>query len=80
MPQRFYADNANSLAIDSYALLNFRINYDRGRGWSGYLEGRNLLDTRYISSTITAGTADPTSPLFNSGFGRAIYGGLRFIW
>lgn len=80
MPQQFFADNANSLAIDSYALLNFRINYDRGRGWSGYLEGRNLLDTRYISSTITAGTADPTSPLFNSGFGRSIYGGLRFLW
>jgi iron complex outermembrane receptor protein len=25
--------------------LNFRIGYDRGTGWSGYLEGRNLFDT-----------------------------------
>jgi iron complex outermembrane receptor protein len=80
MPQTYFADNANSLTIDPYALLNFRITYDRGTGWSGYLEGRNLLDTRYISSTMTAGAADATSALFNSGFGRAIYGGLRFMW
>lgn len=80
MPESFFADNANSLTIDSYALLNFRIAYDRGTGLSGYLEGRNMLDTRYISTTITAGAADATSALFNSGYGRAIYGGLRFRW
>jgi iron complex outermembrane receptor protein len=80
MPQAYFADNANSLTIDPFALLNFRITYDRGTGWSGYLEGRNLLDTRYISSTMTAGVADVTSALFNSGFGRSIYGGLRFMW
>jgi iron complex outermembrane receptor protein len=80
MPEAYFADNANSLAIDPFALLNFRITYDRGTGWSGYLEGRNLLDTRYISSTITAGAADATSALFNSGFGRSIYGGVRFMW
>ena len=34
-----------------------------------------MLDTRYISTTITAGDADATSALFNSG-----YGGLRFRW
>ena len=80
MPQAYFADNANSLAIDPFALLNFRITHDRGTGWSGYVEGRNLLDTRYISSTITAGVADATSALFNSGFGRSIYGGIRFMW
>lgn len=80
MPEAFFADNANGLTIDPYALLNFRISYDRGRGWSGYVEGRNMLDTRYISTTITAGAADATSALFNSGYGRAIYGGVRFKW
>lgn len=80
MPRAYYADNANSLTIGSYALLNFRIGYDPGKGWSGYLEGRNLLDTRYISTTITSGSADATSALFNSGYGRAIYGGIRFNW
>jgi iron complex outermembrane receptor protein len=78
MPQAFYADNANTLTVDPYALLNFKLGYDPGRGWSGYLEGRNLLDTRYISTTITAGKADPSMELFNPGTGRAIYGGMRY--
>jgi outer membrane receptor protein involved in Fe transport len=78
MPQAFFADNANSLTVDPYALLNFRIGYDPGIGWSGYLEGRNLFDKRYISTTITAGTATPTSALFNPGTGVAIYGGMRY--
>lgn len=80
MPQDFYADNANSLTVDRYALANFRIGYDPGTGWSGYLEGRNLADTRYIATTITAGTATATSALFNPGTGRAFYGGIRYKW
>lgn len=78
MPQAFFADNANTLTVDPYALLNFKIGYDKGTGWSGYIEGRNLLDTRYISTTITVGRADPTMELFNPGTGRAIYGGVRY--
>jgi iron complex outermembrane receptor protein len=78
MPRAFFADNANSLTVDPYALLNFRVGYDPGKGWSGYVEGRNLLDTRYISTTITAGVANPTMELFNPGVGRAVYAGLRY--
>ena len=73
MPQAFFADNANSLTVDPYALLNFKIGYDRGTGWSGYLEGRNLFDKRYISTTITAEIATASSALFNPGIGRAVY-------
>jgi iron complex outermembrane receptor protein len=80
MPQAFFADNANSLTVDPFALLNFRIGYVRSTGWSGYLEGRNLLDKRYISTTITAEKADATSELFNPGTGLAIYGGLQYKW
>jgi len=58
--------------------LNFKIGYDRGVAWSGYLEARNLFDKRYISTTITVGTANPTMELFNPGTGRAIYGGVRY--
>lgn len=78
MPQAFYADNANTLTVDPYALLNFKIGYDTGTGWSGYLEARNLLDKRYISTTVAVETATATSALFNPGMGRAIYGGLRY--
>jgi iron complex outermembrane recepter protein len=78
MPQAFFADNANSLTVDPYALVNFRIGHDVETGWSGYLEGRNLLDKHYISSTITAGTATADAALFNPGTGRSIYGGVRY--
>jgi iron complex outermembrane receptor protein len=78
VPQGYYADNANTVTVDPYALLNVRIGYDRGTGWSGYLEGRNLFDTRYISSVAIAGIATPASEIFNPGTGRGIYGGLRY--
>ena len=81
LPEGFFADNANQLKVDSYSLLNFRVGYaDEGIGWSAYLEGRNLLDKRYVSSTIVAGTATAASALFSPGTGRAIYGGVRFRW
>lgn len=49
-------------------------------GWSGYLEGRNLFDTRYISNTAIAGTANEDSALYNPGAGRALYAGVRLNW
>ena len=87
----FYSDNANVLKTDPYALLNFRIGYDQPVGWSGYVEGRNLLDKRYISSTVTIGDghimdsfAGPQLPLFgelyNPGTGIAVYSGVRYKW
>lgn len=79
-PRAFYADNANSLTVDPYALLNFRMGFDKESGWSAYLEGRNLLDTRYISATIITTTANAASALFSPGYGRALYGGLRARW
>ena len=78
MPQEFFSDNANSLTIDPYSLWNFKIGYESGSGWSGYLEGRNLFDKRYISTTIIAETAAAASALFNPGYGRAVYGGFRY--
>lgn len=80
MPESFFADNANTLTVDPYALLNFKVGYERDRGWSGYVEGRNLLDTRYISTTITTGTATADQQLFNPGTGLAVYGGAQYKW
>ena len=77
-PVPFYADNANTLSGVPYVLVNFKTGYDFSDRWSGYLEGRNLLDKRYLSSTITVGTATAASELFNPGYGRSVYGGLRY--
>lgn len=77
-PGHYFADNANSLTVDPYALLNLKIGYDTGKRWSIYIEGRNLTNKHYISTVATAGVADATSELFNPGTGRAVFGGLRF--
>jgi len=79
-PESYFADNANTLTIDRYALLGFRVGFDAKAGWSAYVEGRNLTDKRYISTVAIAGTATSTSELFNPGMGRSVYGGLRYRW
>jgi iron complex outermembrane receptor protein len=78
VPQAYFVDNANRVTVDPYALLNFRVGYNTGKGWSGYVEGRNLLDKRYIASTSIAETANAASALFEPGTGRGIFGGLRY--
>lgn len=81
MPKSYFADNANQIKVDPYALVNFKIGYDNQKtGWSGYLEGRNLLNRRYIANAAIAGTADVSAALFNPGSGRSVYGGVQFRW
>lgn len=81
VPQSYFADNANQVKVDPYALLNLRVSYNApGSKTSFYLEGRNLLDKRYIANVAVAGTADAASALFNPGTGVAIYGGMQLKW
>jgi iron complex outermembrane receptor protein len=79
-PGHYFADNANTLSVDPYALLNLKAGFDIGDHWSLYVEGRNLTDKVYISTVAVAGTATASSELFNPGTGRAVYGGIRFKW
>ncbi|MBO9602753.1 MAG: TonB-dependent receptor [Novosphingobium sp.] len=76
-PGHYFADNANTLTVDPYALLGFKLGFDAGKHWSVYLEGRNLTDKHYISTVAIAGVADATSEIFNPGIGRAFFGGVR---
>jgi iron complex outermembrane receptor protein len=78
VPHAYFVDNANSVKTEPYALVNFRVGYDRTDGWSAYLEGRNLLDERYIASASIAETANATSALFEPGTGRAVFAGVRY--
>lgn len=80
VPTGFYADNANSLKVPGYALLNFRVGYDAGSGLSSYIEARNIFDKRYISAAVIADVATPTAEIFSPGTGRAVYAGLRYRW
>jgi len=79
-PRSYYADNTNDTTVDRYTLFNLRVGYQQLKGWSGYLEGRNLFDKRYIANVAIAGTANSTMEIFNPGTGRAVYAGLQYRW
>ncbi|MBP0494059.1 TonB-dependent receptor family protein [Pararoseomonas indoligenes] len=78
VPRGLFADNANTLQGNSYALLGLRGDWAFRNGLSVFVEGRNLTDKRYISSAAIAPVASPASAVFEPGFGRSVYGGMQF--
>jgi iron complex outermembrane receptor protein len=78
VPSGLWADNANTVRTDAYALVGLRAGWDFGNGVTAFVDGRNLADTRYISSASVTTRATAASALFEPGFGRAVYGGLQF--
>jgi iron complex outermembrane receptor protein len=80
VPEAYYADSANTLKTDAYAIWGAKIGFDNGGPVTAYLEGRNLSDTAYIASTSIIDRAAADSPLFEPGTGRAVYGGVQVKW
>jgi iron complex outermembrane recepter protein len=79
VPQAFYVDNANTLKTDAYALVGLRGGWNLMEGrLSAFFEARNLANTRYIASANVIPVASPNSPLFEPGFGRAVFAGLQY--
>ena len=62
------------------ALLGLKMGFDNGGPVSAYIEGRNLFNKAYISSTSIINQATATSPLFEPGNGRAVYAGIKYRW
>ncbi|WP_441243728.1 TonB-dependent receptor domain-containing protein [Tardiphaga sp. 768_D3_N2_1] len=80
VPEAYYVDSANTLKTEPYALLGLKAGVDNGGTYSGYIEARNVLDTRYIASASILDRATATSPLFEPGTGRAVYAGVKARW
>ncbi|MDI4662815.1 TonB-dependent receptor [Xanthobacter autotrophicus] len=80
VPTPYYVDDANTLNTAAYALLNFRIGYDKGGPFTAYIDARNLFNTAYIATVSVTGRATQTSALFEPGNGRSVYAGIRYTW
>jgi iron complex outermembrane receptor protein len=78
VPQAYYVDSANTLLTEPYILWGLKAAYDDGKHCAAYLEGRNLADKAYISSTSIIDRATPLSRLFNPGTGLGVFGGIRY--
>lgn len=75
-------DFANTFEAESSVLLGARAGFDRGRGFSAFIEGRNLTDEVYAATTGVANpaTAADTQALFNPGDGLAVNAGAAWRW
>jgi iron complex outermembrane recepter protein len=80
---RFPVDNANTLDCPAYVLLGFRAGMELGKGFSVFVDARNLLDQRYASSVdpiSSAAAFEPDVQVFHPGDPRSFYGGIAWVW
>ncbi len=81
VPLKYNIDSAETLFADPYALLGFKIGYRSQRGFSFFLEAKNLTDKRYAATTGVISRATPFNQAqFLPGDGRAFYGGIEWRW
>ena len=72
-------DNANTLFRDGYALFGLQARYRSESGrYTVFIDGRNLTDETYASSSLITDIANPTQAAFLPGDGAAVYGGIEF--
>ncbi|HEX8372476.1 MAG TPA: TonB-dependent receptor, partial [Chthoniobacterales bacterium] len=79
VPRKYNVDSANTEFADPYALLGVKIGYRSQRGFSVFLEAKNLTDRTYASTTSVVSTFAGQS-LFFPGDGRGFFGGVEWKW
>jgi iron complex outermembrane receptor protein len=70
---------ASSWFADSYALLGLKVGRNLDQGMSWFVEGRNLADRTYASTTgVIADARGVDAAQFFPGDGRAVYAGISW--
>nr|WP_295377073.1 TonB-dependent receptor [Pseudoxanthomonas sp.] len=78
-PSGAWVDHANTVEADGFALLNLTASGEIGNGWRWFVEGRNLADRRYVSTTtVQANAHSRDGAYYFPGDGRAFYLGLSW--
>jgi iron complex outermembrane receptor protein len=77
VPQGYHVDSANTLQADSYALLGAKIGWRSARGFSVFLEAKNLTDEIYAATTGVVAFGAPDSRVFLPGDGRGFFAGFE---
>lgn len=78
-PSRTWIDHANTVAADSFALLNLTLSGTLSGGWGWFVEGRNLTDRRYAATTAAQANARGLDGAYYfPGDGRSVYAGLTW--
>jgi iron complex outermembrane receptor protein len=70
---------ANTLFADGYTLWGFKAGLRVAKGFSFFVEGRNLGDRRYAATTgVIADARGQDSAQFWPGDGRSFYAGVEW--
>lgn len=78
-PQKYYVDHANTVFADPYALLGFKVGMRDRSGFAWFVEGRNLTDKKYASTTgVVANAASVDQAQYLPGDGRSVYVGTEW--
>ncbi len=75
-----FVDHANTTRAAGWILLGAKAGYRVDRGFSAWVEARNLLAKTYAATYGVVTTATPASAVYNPGDGRAIYAGADWRW
>lgn len=79
--KKYAVDHARSWFADPYAILGAKIGYRSQKGFSVFLEAKNLADKTYAATTgVIADALGADNANFLPGVGRAIYGGIEWRW
>jgi iron complex outermembrane recepter protein len=78
---RYPVDEANTLFAGPYALLGCRFGYKIRKGFSAYVDLKNLTNRIYAATVEPVGNARiEGGNSFNPGNGRAVYSGISYAW
>lgn len=74
---RAWVDHANSFAAPGYSVVGLKLNQQRDQGLSWFVEGRNLTDKQYATTTgVIRDAGGKDAAQFSPGEGRAVYVGV----
>ncbi|MEO6697804.1 MAG: TonB-dependent receptor, partial [Paraperlucidibaca sp.] len=74
---RAWVDHKNTLKAPGYSIYGIKLNQSLSDGFAWFVEGRNVGDKRYASTTGVIFNANSTDQAqFSPGDGRAVYAGV----
>ncbi|KPF67073.1 hypothetical protein IP84_14280 [beta proteobacterium AAP99] len=75
----YAVDFARSWFADAYTVYGLRLGGDPDKHWKWFIEGRNLANKKYASTTgVVRDAAGRDTAQFLPGDGRAVYAGIEF--
>jgi iron complex outermembrane receptor protein len=78
-PRSYPVDMANTLYAAPYALVGAKVGMQVARGFSWFVEGRNLANEKYAATTSVIADANGLdTAAFNPGEGRGVFAGLEW--